>query len=185
MNCTLQLTVTDLSVDVSSSLSQPHQAVNVPANRCTVCRGVFEVTGRCVHLTPHLHQMHKALQLHPWKHRTTSTICQQQLFVNKVWLFYVSKLFFKFELFVVSSSKPLFPLWGHGEGTQCVKAGSIPGWVASSMQGPIQYEHSWVQYLARGYLGRALKMFWHLPLLSERLPWFVCTRARTENPPFT
>lgn len=65
MNCTLQLTVTDLSVDVSSSLSQPHQAVNVPATRCTVCRSVFEVTGYCVHLTPHLHQTHKALQLHP------------------------------------------------------------------------------------------------------------------------
>lgn len=50
-----QLTVTDLSVDVSSSLSQPHQAVSVSSNRCAVCWGVLEVTGCGVHLTPHLH----------------------------------------------------------------------------------------------------------------------------------
>lgn len=60
-----QLTVTDLFVDVSSSLRQPHQAVGVSSNRCAVCWGVLEVTGCGVHLTPHLHQMHKALQLHP------------------------------------------------------------------------------------------------------------------------
>lgn len=69
-----QLTVTDLSVDVSSSLSQPRQAVSVSSNRCAVCWGVLEVTGCGVHLTPHLHQTHKALQLHPWKHRISYTI---------------------------------------------------------------------------------------------------------------
>lgn len=60
-----QLPETDLSVDVSTSLSQPHQAVSMSSNRCAVRWGVLEVTGCRVHLTPHLHQTHKALQLHP------------------------------------------------------------------------------------------------------------------------
>lgn len=61
--CHEQLTVPDLSVDVSSSLSQPHQAVSMSSARCAVCWGVLEVAGCSVHLTSHLHQTHKALQL--------------------------------------------------------------------------------------------------------------------------
>lgn len=38
--------------------------------------------------------------------------------------------------------------------------------------------HLWVQYLAQGYLGSPLKVFWHLALLSEH----ACTGARTDNP---
>lgn len=39
-----------------------------------------------------------------------------------------------------------------------------------------QYEHAWVWYLARGYLGIVLKVFWHLPSPAERLS-FVYTEA--------
>lgn len=56
----------------------------------------------------------------------------------------------------------LYPFRGHGGVQQCAKAAL--------------YEHLWVRYLAPGYLRSAVKLFWHLPC-------FVCTRARTQNPP--
>lgn len=44
-----------------------------------------------------------------------------------------------------------------------------------------QFEHLEAQYLAQGYLGSPLKVLWHLPILPKHLPWFVCTKAWTEN----
>lgn len=42
-------------------------------------------------------------------------------------------------------------------------------------------EHLWVR--CQGYVSRALKMFWHLPLLPEHLPCFVHAGTRNNNPP--
>lgn len=54
---------TDLPVDVSSGVSQPHQALGVSSKRRGVCRCLVEAAGHRVHLAPHLHQAHHALQL--------------------------------------------------------------------------------------------------------------------------
>lgn len=54
---------THLSVDVSSGLSEPHHTVRVPSERGGVSRRLVEAARHCVHLTPHLHQVHHALQL--------------------------------------------------------------------------------------------------------------------------
>lgn len=43
------------------------------------------------------------------------------------------------------------------------------------------YEHLGVQYLAKGYVGSALKVFWHLPLVPEHLPSLVYTGALKKN----
>lgn len=40
----------------------------------------------------------------------------------------------------------------------------------SSVHSRAQFEHLEAQYLARGYLGRALKVLWHLPILLEHIP---------------
>lgn len=42
-------------------------------------------------------------------------------------------------------------------------------------------EQLWVGYLAQGYPGIAMELFWHLP----HLPGFVRTRSWTENPPLS
>lgn len=44
-----------------------------------------------------------------------------------------------------------------------------------------QYEHLWVRYLTQGYLSSALKVLWHLALLPEHLPDFICCGAGTKN----
>lgn len=52
----------------------------------------------------------------------------------------------------------------------------------SAVHGRALYEHLWARNLAQGYRHSALTIFCHLPLLPERLPCFVFTETRTENP---
>lgn len=77
----------------------------------------------------------------------------------------------------VSLFWPLYPFQGQGGWVQGPRV--FPGWVAAHRRA--QFEHLEAQYLARGYLGSVLKVLWHLPILPEHLPWFVWTKAWTEN----
>lgn len=54
---------TNLLVDVSPSLSEPHHAVRMSSECCSVCWSLIESAGHPVHLAAHLHQVHHALQL--------------------------------------------------------------------------------------------------------------------------
>lgn len=54
---------TDLLVDVSPSLSEPHHAVRMSSECCSVCWSLIESAGHPVHLAAHPHQVHHALQL--------------------------------------------------------------------------------------------------------------------------
>lgn len=79
---------------------------------------------------------------------------------------------------IESTHLGLYPLWGHGKGKQWVKAG--PPQEQLPVHCKALNEHWWVRYRAQGYLGRALKVFWYVPL-PKHLPCFVRTGARTDN----
>lgn len=70
-------------------------------------------------------------------------------------------------LHFVLFSWPLYPFLGHGD---CANMGEdrVHPWSCQFMAGPCQ--QLYVQHLAQGYRGIALKVFWHLSLLPEHLP---------------
>lgn len=73
---------------------------------------------------------------------------------------------------LVSSSWPLYPFPGHGEDAH-IREGRTHPWMGHQYIGKALCEHLLVRYLTQGYLGKPLKVSWHLPLLPEHLPCFV------------